>query len=146
MKTIKQLADENKVSKTTIRRYMKKINADAVTNENGISLIDDDTANVISDMLKQNKPEQNTETVEHTLNTSAEQLILSKQQQINILMAQVEQLQNQINIKDNQIAELTTALKASQSIQAMYVKRIEEQEAEHEPEQKQNIFSRLFKR
>lgn len=58
MKTIKQLADENKVSKTTIRRYMKKINADAVTNENGISLIDDDTANVISDMLKQNKPEQ----------------------------------------------------------------------------------------
>lgn len=58
MKTIKQLADENKVSKTTIRRYMKKINADAVTNENGISLIDDDTANVISDMLKQNEPEQ----------------------------------------------------------------------------------------
>lgn len=146
MKTIKQLADENKVSKTTIRRYMKKINADAVTNENGISLIDDDTANVISDMLKQNKPEQNTETVEHTLNTSAEQLILSKQQQINILMAQVEQLQSQINIKDNQIAELTTALKASQSIQAMYMKRIEEQEVEHEPEQKQNIFSRLFKR
>ena len=46
MKTIKQLADKNKVSKTTIRRYMKKINADAVTNENGISLIDDDTANV----------------------------------------------------------------------------------------------------
>lgn len=40
MKTIKQLADENKVSKTTIRRYIKKINADAVTNENGISLFD----------------------------------------------------------------------------------------------------------
>lgn len=177
MKTIKQLADENKVSKTTIRRYLKKINADTVTDDNGISLIDDDAANVISDMIQQNRVEQMhrnsatgtgtyaetpeqvnqnsgtvknlqyqnnsgtcTETVEHMNRNSGTYV---PEQVINAKNEQIEQMQKQIDFLQNQVTELTTALKASQSIQAMYVQRIEQQE--QQPEHK-GIFARLFKR
>lgn len=176
MQTIKQVADANNVSKTTIRRYLKKLQLDIVVNDNGISLVDDDVANVISDMIQHNRAEQMhrnsatdaetpeqvnqnsgtvknlqyqnipehsgtcTETVEHMNRNSGTYV---PEQVINAKNEQIEQMQKQIDFLQNQVTELTTALKASQSIQALYVQRIEQQE--QQPERK-GLFARLFKR
>lgn len=165
MKTIKELADELNVSKTTIRRYIKKLRLNAEVDQSGITLLADNEVNLICAAINQRAehdaetPEQvyqntgtgkdlqyqniaehsgtGTGTAEHMNRNIVEQLINSKD-------VQIEQMQKQIDFLQNQVAELTTALKASQSIQAMYIQKIEEQE-EQEPEHK-GIFARLFKK
>ena len=165
MKTIKQIADELNVSKTTVRRYIKKLRLHTEVDQSGITLLDDNEVNLISAAVNQRAehdaetPEQvyqNTETgkdlqyqnieehsgtctgtAEHMNRNIVEQLINSKDEQI-------EQMQKQIYFLQNQVAELTTALKAAQSIQAMYMQRIEQQE-QQEPEHK-GIFARLFRK
>ena len=165
MKTIKQLADDLNVSKTTIRRYIKKLRLNVEVDQSGITLLDDNEVNLICAAINQT-PEHDAETPEHmNQNTGTgkdfqyqniaehsgtgtgtaehmnrnivEQLINSKDEQI-------EQMQKQIDFLKNQITELTTALKAAQSIQAMYIQKIEQQE-EQEPEHK-GIFARLFRK
>lgn len=165
MKTIKQLADELNVSKTTVRRYVKKLRLHTEVDQSGITLLDADAVNLISAAINQ-RAEHDTETpeqvhqnsgtgkdlqyqniaehsgtctgtAEHMNRNIVEQLINSKNEQI-------EQMQKQIEFLQNQVAELTTALKASQSIQAMYMQRIEQQE-QQEPEHK-GIFARLFRK
>ena len=165
MKTIKQIADELNVSKTTIRRYIKKLRLHTEVDQSGITLLDADAVNLIcaainqraehdaetpehmhqnsgtgKDLQYQNIAEHSgtsTGTAEHINRNIVEQLINSKDEQI-------EQMQKQIDFLKNQITELTTALKASQSIQAMYMQRIEQQE-QQEPEHK-GIFARLFRK
>ena len=165
MKTIKQLADELNVSKTTIRRYIKKLRLHTEVDQSGITLLDDNEVNLISAAINQT-PEHDAETpkqvhqnsgtgkdlqyqniaehsgtgtgtAEHMNRNIVEQLINSKDEQI-------EQMQKQIDFLQNQVSELTTALKASQSIQAMYMQRIEQQE-EQQPEHK-GILARLFRK
>lgn len=168
MKTIKQLADELNVSKTTVRRYIKKLRLHTEVDQSGITLLDADAVNLISaainqraehdtetpeqvhqnsgtgkDLQYQNIAEHSgtcTETVEHMNRNSGTYV---PEQVINAKNEQIEQMQKQIDFLQNQVTELTTALKASQSIQALYVQRIEQQE--QQPERK-GLFARLFKR
>lgn len=165
MKTIKEIADNLNVSKTTIRRYIKKLRLNIVVDQSGITLLDNDAVNLISAAVNQ-RAEHDAETPEHMYQNSGTGKDLQYQniaehsgtctgtaehmnrniveQLINSKDEQIEQMQKQIDFLKNQITELTTALKASQSIQAMYMQRIEQQE-EQEPEHK-GILARLFKK
>lgn len=136
MKTIKEIADDLNVSKTTIRRYIKKLRLNIVVDQSGITLLDNDAVNLISAAINQ-RAEHDAETLEHMNRNIVEQLINSKDEQI-------EQMQKQIDFLQNQVSELTTALKAAQSIQAMYIQKIEQQE-QQEPEHK-GILAGLFRK
>ena len=83
------------------------------------------------------KPEQ-TETGQNTDSTN---------QLIELLKEQLQRKDEQIYLLNERVKDLTEALKASQTIQAMYIQKIEEheQDPEQEPPERKNFFQKLFK-
>ena len=77
-----------------------------------------------------------------------EQLIESQRKQIETLQNELEEKNKQIQFFQEQLAETTAALKASQSIQALYMQQIEDKKADQEQEQQQKkgLFARIFSR
>lgn len=174
MKTVKQIADDLNVSKTTIRRYLKQIET-----ANGLDYLKSHTKEgkagrlLLSDELAYNiiqmfqgepeqtgtQPEQNeTQPIhepertgaqqEHSeTNTGTDQNTDTTNQLIELLKEQLQRKDEQIYLLNERVKDLTEALKASQTIQAMYIQKIEEheQDQEQEPPERKNFFQKLFK-
>lgn len=174
MKTVKQIADDLNVSKTTIRRYLKQIET-----ANGLDYLKSHTKEgkagrlLLSDELAYNiiqmfqgepeqtgtQPEQNeTQPIhepertgaqqEHSeTNTGTDQNTDTTNQLIELLKEQLQRKDEQIYLLNERVKDLTEALKASQTIQAMYIQKIEEheQDPEQEPPERKNFFQKLFK-
>lgn len=170
MKTVKQIADDLNVSKTTIRRYLKQIEAahgsdylKSHTKEGkaGRLLLSDDLAYNIIQMFQGEpeqtgtQPEQNeTQPIHEPERTGAQpeqtetgQNTDSTNQLIELLKEQLQRKDEQIYLLNERVKDLTEALKASQTIQAMYIQKIEEheQDQEQEPPERKNFFQKLFK-
>ena len=181
MKTVKQIADDLNVSKTTIRRYLKQIETaqgsdylKSHTKEGkaGRLLLSDELAYNVIQMFQgepEHEPEQNetqpiheperTETQpEHSETntgtdcskpeqTETDQNTDSTNQLIELLKEQLQRKDEQIYLLNERVKDLTEALKASQTIQAMYIQKIEEheQDPEQEPPERKNFFQKLFK-
>lgn len=174
MKTVKQIADDLNVSKTTIRRYLKQIEAahgsdylKSHTKEGkaGRLLLSDELAYNIIQMFQGEpeqtgtQPEQNeTQPIhepertgaqqEHSeTNTGTDQNTDTTNQLIELLKEQLQRKDEQIYLLNERVKDLTEALKASQTIQAMYIQKIEEheQDQEQEPPERKNFFQKLFK-
>ncbi len=166
MKTVKQIADDLNVSKTTIRRYLKQIEAahgsdylKSHTKEGkaGRLLLSDELAYNIIQMF-QGEPEQTGTQPEHSETnagtdcskpeqTETGQNTDSTNQLIELLKEQLQRKDEQIYLLNERVKDLTEALKASQTIQAMYIQKIEEheQDQEQEPPERKNFFQKLFK-
>lgn len=188
MKTVKQIADDLNVSKTTIRRYLKQIEAahgldylKSHTKEGkaGRLLLSDELAYNIIQMF-QGEPEQTGTQPEHEPEQNEAQPIhepertgaqpehsgtntgtdCSKPEQaetdrntdstnqlIELLKEQLQRKDEQIYLLNERVKDLTEALKASQTIQAMYIQKIEEheQDPEQEPPERKNFFQKLFR-
>lgn len=112
MKTIKQLADELEVSKTAVRKYMTdefRAAHTAIT-AGGIITIDDAGCKWIAERLQ--KPSKST--ANHEPETTENQVSVDM---VKLLQSTIEALQQQLEVKDRQIAELTETVKAqAQSI------------------------------
>lgn len=155
--TLREIATLNNVSKSTIQWQLKKIE-----NQKGKEYIENNTTNTDNNCLCLN--EILTQEIEQRLNNRAgnekNKDIQSENdtQKIDLLNEQINFLKEQIQTKDLQIQQLSdqltdamSALKASQSIQAMYMKQIEEkeeqQQEQHETEnRKASFFKRIFRK
>lgn len=160
--TLKEIAIKNNVSKSAIQWQFQKIK-----NQKGQEYIDQNTQMtetnclclneiLVSEIEKQlNNKSGNKNKTPGIENTKAQEIKNeTNEQKIDFLIEQIEFLKSQIETKDlqiqqltNQLNDTTAALKASQTIQAMYIKQIEDKAAEHEPENpsKTNFFKRLFR-
>ena len=188
MKTVKQIADDLNVSKTTIRRYLKQIETangldylKSHTKEGkaGRLLLSDELAYNVIQMFQgepeqtgtqpEHEPEQNeTQPIHEPERTEAQpehsetntgtdcskpeqtetgQNTDSTNQLIELLKEQLQRKDEQIYLLNERVKDLTEALKASQTIQAMYIQKIEEheQDPEQEPPERKNFFQKLFK-
>ena len=152
-KTIKQIADELRVSKQAVWQRVKRSEelsamlADHSENVNGTIHVDD----VLEQRIKEQYPERNTpETVddtsvnidETTVNSSEtvdETTVNIDKTTVNVdintlivtLQNTVDTLQQQLTVKDKQIDELTTMLKSSQEQQATLVTALSAAQALH---------------
>lgn len=115
MKTIKQLADELEVSKTAVRKYMTAEfrAAHIAITAGGVITIDDAGCKWIAERLQ--KPlKSTTNTTNHEPETTENQVSVDM---VKLLQSTIETLQQQLEVKDRQIAELTETVKAqAQSI------------------------------
>lgn len=82
--------------------------------------------------------------------TSLENMV---QETINILKVELEETRKQLAVKDKQIeelnnrlSELTTALTAAQTLHAADKRTIMIEDKQQDPEHKQSIFARIFKK
>lgn len=145
-KTIKQIADELRVSKQAVWQRVKRSEelsamlADHSESVNGTIHVDD----VLEQRIKEQYPERNTpETVddtsvnidETTVNSSETVDGTSDNIDVNTLIATlqntVDTLQQQLTVKDKQIDELTAMLKSSQEQQATLVTALSAAQALH---------------
>lgn len=152
-KTIKQIADELRVSKQAVWQRVKRSEelsamlADHSENVNGTIHVDD----VLEQRIKEQYPERNTpETVDETTVNVDETTVNSSETvdettvnidkttvnvDINTLIVTlqntVDTLQQQLTVKDKQIDELTTMLKSSQEQQATLVTALSAAQALH---------------
>lgn len=151
--TLREIATLNNVSKSAIQWQLKKIET-----QKGKEYIENNTTNTDNNCLCLN--ETLTQEIVQRLNDRAENektkeiKTTNNTQKIDVLNEQIDFLKEQIQTKDLQIQQLSdqltdamSALKASQSIQAMYMKQIEDKAEEQEPEKqnKTNFFKRLFR-
>ena len=145
-KTIKQIADELRVSKQAVWQRVKRSEelsamlADHSESVNGTIHVDD----VLEQRIKEQYPERNTpETVddtsvnidETTVNSSETVDGTSGNIDVNTLIATlqntVDTLQQQLTVKDKQIDELTAMLKSSQEQQTTLVTALSAAQALH---------------
>ena len=155
-KTIKQIADELRVSKQAVWQRVKRSEelsamlADHSENVNGTIHVDD----VLEQRIKEQYPERNTpETVDETSVNIDETTVNIDETTVNIdettvnvdetnnnvdintlivtLQNTVDTLQQQLTVKDKQIDELTTMLKSSQEQQATLVTALSAAQALH---------------
>ena len=148
-KTIKQIADELRVSKQAVWQRVKRSEelsamlADHSENVNGTIHVDD----VLEQRIKEQYPERNTpETVDETSVNIDETTVNIDETTVNVdetnnnvdintlivtLQNTVDTLQQQLTVKDKQIDELTTMLKSSQEQQATLVTALSAAQALH---------------
>lgn len=133
-KTIKQIADSLGVSKTTVRKYLTPdFRAAYIDSEPGaVITISDAGCALLAETLVQTtanfKPQTANQFSETTANqpqtngkfseTTANQPQTNDSEVIALLRATVDTLQRQLDVKDQQIAALTTALTAAQALHA----------------------------
>lgn len=168
--TIKQFADAASVTQQSIYRRLADVLSPYVIMQGGRKLLKSEALDVYKQYLSEHGINtSNTHDMQHELNMLTQDNTALKEQlqkleydyniqqhvntslqnQIELMTAQNTQLQAIIEtltaeqtVKNNQISELQTALKAAQTIQAMQMKQIEDrQQAEHK-----GLFARLFKR
>lgn len=120
--TIKQVADMLNLSKNTVKYRMKKLSPDMITRENGVIYI----LSAGIDQLKESVPS------EQTIDSGCDPVTVSGNKQlsdiIDTLTSEISFLRDQLRAKDNQIEELTTSLKAEQTISIQYVGLLQKKE------------------
>ena len=125
MKTIKQIADELKVSKETIRQQAAKLAPRLVTvGTNRTKFILDEGVAIIK---------------KNVLSSSAKQVPTNGANEVPT-MALVKMLEAELEIKNEQIKNLSTMLMASQGLHAGTI------QYQLTDGKKQSLFSKIFKR
>lgn len=125
-KTVKQIADEIGVSKTAVRKYMDEAFKAKYTKQDGDRapvIISDEGVEILKSKCKGKNPvNQFAETAETKVETPVNQ---AETDLISVLQEQMKALNKQLEIKDQQIHELTEAnrnltdaLKGAQALHA----------------------------
>ena len=153
--TIKQLADELAVSKSTIGRAIVQLGFQDQLCKIGNKYMLSETQ-ILQIKLQLSKDEE-----EKSLQANQEMQNVILQEQLSILNKQLAIKDHQIKILQEQIGQLTTAMEsmatALTAAQALHAGTIQKQLTEHsdsmeqmpnqeQPKQKKGIFSRLFGR
>ena len=124
MITIKELADELNVSKTTIRNNLPKgMSFSKIGNKNYIN--DELKRAIIEQMNAQNKEFQHSSD-KHTNNDNHRQI----ERELAFLRQQVDKKDEQLRIKDSQIEELSKLLKNQQILTLKSNERVENLETQ----------------
>lgn len=153
MKTVKEVSELLDVSKQTIHYHLKSLPSNLKVNKVGNkSLIDDNTIDYLKTILNKKTTKESTNKTESLNN-----------QYISYIDKYIEHLESEIRQKNRQIDDLTIALKQEQSLNLnsqnilSNTKKIETDnidskediitpKASKKNEQKQSIFSKLFKK
>ena len=108
--TIKQIADALGVSKTSIRKHLTpSFRAEHTTSDGGNTIFIDDEGCALLAQIFRKQPETIPETTENMVSGGV----------VALLQATIDTLQQQLQVKDLQIAELTETVKTqAASIQA----------------------------
>lgn len=132
--TIKEFAEAVGQTQQAIYKQLNKRLTKYVILENGQKYIKSEAVGLYEEQQLNNK-----------LN-GAEQLIEAKNEQIKTLQSELEEKNKQISFLQEQLADVTAALKASQSIQAIYMQQIEDKKSadQEQEQQKKGLFARIF--
>lgn len=147
--TIKEFAEAVGQTQQAIYKQLNKRLTKFVVLENGQKYIKTEAVGLYAEQQENN----NCSTVQQQFNNklnSAEQLIEAKNEQIKTLQSELEEKNRQIKFLQDQLADITAALKASQSIQALYMQQIEDKKStdqeQEQQQQKKGLFARIFSR
>jgi hypothetical protein len=160
MKTVKEVSELLDVSKQTIHYHLKSLPSNLKVNKvNNKSLIDDNTIDYLKTILNKKTTKESTKFDEKSTNKTE-----SLNNQYSSYNKYIEHLESEIRQKNRQIDDLTIALKQEQSLNLnsqnilSNTKKIETDnidskeddiitpKASKKNEQKQSIFSKLFKK
>ena len=160
MKTVKEVSELLDVSKQTIHYHLKSLPSNLKVNKVGNkSLIDDNTIDYLKTILNKKTTKESTKFDEKSTNKTES----SNNQYSSYIDKYIEHLESEIRQKNRQIDDLTIALKQEQSLNLnsqnilSNTKKIETDnidskediitpKASKKNEQKQSIFSKLFKK
>lgn len=160
--TLKEIALKNNVSKSAIQWQFQKIknqkgqeyiNQNTKTTETNCLCLNEILLSEIEQQLnakscnKNKTPGIENEKAQEIKSETSEQKIDFLIDQIDFLKSQIETKDLQIQQLNDQLTDAMSALKASQSIHALYMKQIEDKAEEPEPEKQNetNFFKRLFR-
>ena len=145
--TIKEFAEAVGQTQQAIYKQLNKRLTKYVILENGQKYIKSEAVGLYEEQQDNNKYSTREQQLNNKLN-GAEQLIEAKNEQIKTLQSELEEKNKQISFLQEQLADVTAALKASQSIQALYMQQIEDKKADQEQaqQQKKGLFARIFSR
>lgn len=136
--SIKQFAEAVGQTQQAIYRQLNKRLKNYVVLESGKKYIKAEAVGMYTEQELNNNS-----SVEQAFNNElngAERLIETQKQQIEMLQSEIEAKNNQIQALQEQLKDITAALKASQSIQALYIQQIEDKQQQ----QKKGLFARIF--
>lgn len=147
--TIKEFAEAVGQTQQAIYKQLNKRLTKYVILDNGQKYIKSEAVGLYEEQQDNNKYSTREQQLNNKLNEN-ERLIEAKSEQIKTLQSELEEKNKQISFLQEQLADITAALKASQSIQAIYMQQIEDKKsAEQEQEQQQQkkgLFARIFSR
>ncbi|MFH4911120.1 MULTISPECIES: replication-associated family protein [Staphylococcus cohnii species complex] len=160
MKTVKEVSELLDVSKQTIHYHLKNLPSNFKVKKSGNkSLIDDNTLDYLEKILNRKTTKESTKFDEKSTNKTES----SNNQYSSYIDKYIEHLESEIRQKNRQIDDLTIALKQEQSLNLnsqnilgnsekietdkMYEKEnIFDSKISNQNEQKQSLFSKLFKK
>lgn len=144
--TIKEFAEAVGQTQQAIYKQLNKRLTKYVILDNGQKYIKSEAVGLYEEQQDNNKYSTREQQLNNKLNEN-ERLIEAKSEQIKTLQSELEEKNRQIKFLQDQLADITAALKASQSIQAIYMQQIEDKKsAEQEQQQKKGLFARIFSR
>lgn len=145
--TIKEFAEAVGQTQQAIYKQLNKRLTKYVILDNGQKYIKSEAVGLYEEQQDNNKYSTREQQLNNKLNEN-ERLIEAKSEQIKTLQSELEEKNKQISFLQEQLADVTAALKASQSIQALYMQQIEDKKADQEQEQQQKkgLFARIFSR
>lgn len=146
--TIKEFAEAVGQTQQAIYKQLNKRLTKYVILDNGQKYIKSEAVGLYEEQQDNNKYSTREQQLNNKLNEN-ERLIEAKSEQIKTLQSELEEKNKQISFLQEQLADVTAALKASQSIQALYMQQIEDKKADQEQEQQQQkkgLFARIFNR
>jgi hypothetical protein len=162
MKTVKEVSELLDVSKQTIHYHLKSLPSNLKVNKVGNkSLIDDNTIDYLKTILNKKTTKESTKFDEKS---TQNRILTLNNQYSSYIDKYIEHLESEIRQKNRQIDDLTIALKQEQSLNLnsqnilSNTKKIETDNIDSKEdiitpkaskkknEQKQSIFSKLFKK
>lgn len=145
--TIKEFAEAVGQTQQAIYKQLNKRLTKYVILDNGQKYIKSEAVGLYEEQQDNNKYSTREQQLNNKLNEN-ERLIEAKSEQIKTLQSELEEKNKQISFLQEQLADITAALKASQSIQAIYMQQIEDKKSDQEQEQQQKkgLFARIFSR
>ena len=128
MKTIKQIADELGVSKTTVRKKIENLGLQSSLRKNGNQFaIDEIQEKLIKQAFSGNETETKNANQSQTENHEVSDLVSVLQTTISVLKAELE-------AKDRQIEKLQMLLDQEQQLHALTAQQIKELSEQKEPD------------
>lgn len=137
-KTIKQIADELNVNKQRVYRYIKKNHITEAHQKNGVMYYDENAQKQITSYFRRVELE----------NITSEKSLASAS--FDVILKQSEMLKNELEAKNEQIAQLQKLLDQQQQLNAMTAQKLEmlEQKEAAEvlpPENKEKLWWQFWK-
>lgn len=137
-KTIKQIADELNVNKQRVYRYIKKNHITEAHQKNGVMYYDENAQKQITSYFRMVELE----------NITSEKTLASAS--FDVILKQSEMLKNELEAKNEQIAQLQKLLDQQQQLNAMTAQKLEmlEQKEAAEvlpPENKEKLWWQFWK-